>query len=335
MKRQRGFALLELALAVLIAMLAAVFTVDRFAERSREVMAEGHAAWMMALHHAVLRYVEQHGATLAAQGGAGPVAGFVDALVPTQAELKAAGFLAAGYPEQGTRGVGAGIRLLPRGDCPSDSCHIEALVYSDAPLGQDHARTHNLAMVAHWLSVSAGRGGAVMPHRTHLVGGPAFSFSNPPVAGMARLPPGTVAMAVTAEQLQNLPYLRVGDSRDPDFQGAASVAGNVRTQGALSAREHLFIEAQAYALTACAPEGAIVRERFGGLLVCRGATWRSAGGMGGGGYSINNLSGCVAAAANPVTGDCSCPADYVPVRIADSTSAVPAEGRTRGYLCVG
>jgi len=335
MARQQGFALLELTLALLIATLVAVFAADRFAERSREIMAEGHAAWMASLRQAALRYLEQHGPALAGQGGTEPIGGYADAMAPTLAELKAAGLLGPSFPMQGGRGVGGRVQLLRDDGCPMGPCRIEALVYSDAPLGHDARHGYNLSMVAHWLGLAAGRGGAVMPDRPLVIEGAAFSFPNPPVGGMFPLPAGTVAMAVTAEQLESLAYLRVGDHRDPDFQGPASVEGNVSTQGSLSAREHLRIETQAVAQSTCMVEGAIVRERYGGLLVCRAGQWRSAGGSGGGGYSVNSLSGCLLAAANPVTGDCTCPTQYVPVRIADSTSAVPSEGRTRGYLCVG
>lgn len=327
--------MLELTLALLLAMLAAVFAADRFAERSREVMVEGHAAWMAALHQAALTYIELHATSLAQHGAAAPIDGVADVLAPTLPELKAAGLLAPGFPMQGARGLGGRVRLVLGDACPLEACRIEALVYSDVPLGKDASRSHRPAMVAHWLAAASGQGGAVMPFRSEVVSGAAFVFPNPPDASLPPLPVGTVALAVTAEQLESLAYLKVRDSRNPNFQGPASIAGNLSTEGALLVREHIRIESQAFAQTPCAVEGAVVRERYGGLLVCRGGQWSSAGGSGGGGYSINTLAGCVAAAANPITGDCSCPSQYVPVRIADSTSAIPSEGRTRGYLCVG
>lgn len=335
MRRQSGFALLELVVAMLIAMLATVFAADRLAQRGRDVAAENHAVWMAALHHAALRYIEAHGPSLATDGSEVSIDGFSHPLTPTSAELKNAGLLAAGHPSHGSKGVGAKVQLLRQGNCPSDTCRIEALVYSDAPIGRSRSHPYDLSMVAHWLGASRGRGGAVMPARNHLIAGAAFSFPNPPEPSMAALPPGTVALAVTVDQLAELAYLRVRDQRNPDFQGAVTAAGDLRTQGSLHAADHLFIDGQAYGQAPCTLEGAIVREHYGGLLVCRSGRWRSAGGAGGGGYSTNSVSGCVPAAANPVTGDCSCPSHYVPVRIADSTSAVLSEGRTRGYLCVG
>lgn len=335
MCRQRGFALLELAIALLIATLLAVFAADRFAQRGRDAVVEGYVAWMASVHHAAQRYIEHNAASWFKSGPAAHIQGFADPRSPTLLELKAAGMLSAGFPLQGMRGLGAHIKLVFSADCPSDLCRVEALVFSDAPLGRDTTRSHNLSAIAHWLSSSSGKGGAVMPERPATIAGAAFSFSNPPVAGMAPLLPGTVAMAVTAEQLESAAYLRVRDERDPQFQGAATVKGSLTTGGVLHVQDHLHIQTQAMLKTACPVEGAIVRDSYAGLLVCHYGQWNSAGGSGGGGYSTNSLAGCVEAAANPVTGSCTCPLDYVPVRIADSTSAVPSEGRTRGYICVG
>lgn len=327
--------MLELVVALLIATLAAVFAADRLAERGRDAIAEGHAAWMATLRQAALRYMEQHGAVLAEQGSGAQLIGFSDALRPLPSELRAAGFLSNGFPLPGAHGVGAGIQVVRAAACPADPCSLEVLIYSDKPLGKDGSRSYRASMVGHWLLVSMGHGGAVAAERPQRIAGAAFSFDNPPVAGMAALPVGTVALAITSEQLNQLAYLRVQDHRDPSFQGSASVAGDLSTQSALYVQQHLRIGGEAVSRAICTIEGAIVQEAYGGLLVCRGGRWASAGGKGGGGYSLNSLSGCVAAAANPITGTCACPTGYTPVRIADSTSAVPSEGRTRGYMCVG
>src|SRR3546814_6016603 len=68
-----------------------------------------------------------------------------------------------------------------------------------------------------------------------------FGFPNPPDAGIPALPVGTIAMAVTAEQLEGSRFLRVRDDRDPAFQGSASVQGNIGTQKSLMAGEYLFL----------------------------------------------------------------------------------------------
>ena len=333
--RQRGFALLELTIALLIATLLAVFAADRFAQRGRDAVAENHAAWMASVQLGVLRYLEHYSGVLIEQGAAAQLPGFGDPMKPTPAELRQAGFLSAGFPLHGTRGGGGAIQLIREADCLSDTCRLEALVYSDQPLGRDASRPYRPSMVAHWLLTAMGRGAAVLEGRPDSIGGAGFWFPNPPVAGMSRLPVGTVALAVTAEELDRLAFLRVQDRRDPQFQGPASIVGNLSTGSSMYVGQHLHIASEASAQALCSAEGAIVQEQYGGLLVCRAGRWASAGGRGGGGYSVNSFSGCTAAGLNPVTDTCSCPLGYAPVRIADSTSAVPSEGRTRGYICVG
>lgn len=334
MAKQQGFALLELIVALLIATVLAVFAAERFAQRNKELMAQGHAVWMAGLRQATLRYLEQHGVALHVNGDHAFISGYSDPMSPTLDELKGAGLLARGYPAFGARAVGARIQLLRSGNCPQNPCRLDALIYSDTSLAVN-SEHDGPALTAYWLAASQGLGGAVMFGREHTVGGPSFSFSNPPASNMSTLPVGTVALAITDEQLNSLAYLRVRDDRDPDFQGSASIAGHVGIGGRASIRDHIYIETQADAHAFCADAGAIVRERYGGLLVCRSGRWRSAGGSGGGGYSVNTMTGCISAAANPVTEACSCPPDYTPVLISDSTSAIPAQGRTRGYMCVG
>lgn len=331
----RGFALLELTVAVLIATLLAVFAADRIKQKVNESAAENQAVWMMAVRQAMVRYLENHAVLLAGHGPSAPIPGYLDPFAPTVAELRTAGFLSPGFPLHGAWGIGAGVRLIAGGSCPGTGCRLEALIYSDQPLGRNHERSHDPTLLAHWLMTTVGHGGAITEDQPSVIRGAGFSFTNPPDGQLAALPVGTVALAITTEQMHQLVYLKVKDQRDPQFQGSASVAGDISAGATIQVSGHLHIGEAATARSECADEGAIVQEEYGGLLVCRVGRWMTAGGRGGGGYSMNSLTGCTQAGANPVTGECSCPRGYGPVRIADSTSAVPAEGRTRGYLCVG
>src|SRR3546814_7283761 len=108
-------------------------------------------------------------------------------------------------------------------------------------------------------------GGTVNPREPSWVRGPAFGFPNPPDAGIPALPVGTIAMAVTAEQLEGSRFLRVRDDRDPDFQGSASVQGNIGTQKSLMAGEYLFLGGRHDILSLCDRDGAIARASHRGL----------------------------------------------------------------------
>lgn len=338
-RRQRGYVLLELMLAAALAVLLAVWGTHALALALDAAAARSLAGWMLTVRQAAQAYVERYDRTLA--GAAGPEAladrGYADWSAPRLAELRADGLLSRGFPDLGPLGMAVSLRILRSGaSCPAaDDCRIEALIHTDRPLlRQGRVDEH---MLAHWLLGAQGWGGAVQARNTAQILGPAFGYDNPPAAGMQPLPAGTVAMAVTAANLAHLAYLRVGDARDPDFQGRASVAGDLETRGSLRVRDYLTIEAQENADAACNRTGAVAREYYGGLLVCRSGAWRRIGGSGGG-FAVNSLYGCRSSSgvstANPLTDACSCPAGFAMVQISDSGSQPAPSGRTTGYLCV-
>src|SRR5690606_24707826 len=188
-----------------------------------------------------------------------------------------------------------------------------------------------------WLMAAQGWGGSVSASQPHLFRGAAFEMPNPVGPGMAS-PPGTVALAITAEQLDHLDFLRVRDSRDPQFRGTATIEGNVNALSDLHVVQYMHLGAEEELNSPCTDNTAITREINGGLLVCRENVWRSSSRTGGGGYSENLLYGCLTRAggstANPVTGICACPLGSSPVLISDSGPQAFPEGRTLGYLCV-
>src|SRR5690606_3287736 len=100
------------------------------------------------------------------------------------------------------------------GVCPGQTCRVEALMYSKRPLLLSGGQVDE-QMVAQWILAAQGWGGSVTPAQPDLVRGAAFQMPNPPIPGPA-LPPGTVALAITSDQLSHLVFLRVGDLRDPD-----------------------------------------------------------------------------------------------------------------------
>lgn len=340
MRRQHGFALLDLLVAMLIATLLAVWGAGSLVNKVSDASAQASAVWMLSVKNAVHAFIERYAASMAGASDTAALAqqGYVDWAAPSLAELKADGLLPMGFPESGVRGLSAGIQLMRTGACPDTNCRIEALVYSMQALLHKRTQEPDEQLIAQWLMASQGYGGFVSRLRPHSVSGASFEFSNPPVAHLNALPVGTVAMAVTSGQLDRLDFLRVKDRRDPEFQGRATVTGDIETQGSLSAQDYIFIGAQEQQLTPCSQNGAVAREYYGGLLICRGNTWRSAGGGGAGGFAINSLHVCKTSlgvsTANPVTGACSCPAGHRAVMISDSGEHPPPDGRTKGYLCI-
>lgn len=331
--RQTGYVLLELAVALLLAGLLAVWGVQALVHRFNDAQAQSAAVWMEAVHKAVLAYVRRHGAEMqtAPDHEALVHHGYGDWRAPTLAELAQAGLLSSGVPHA-TRLTGAArVNVWRRGVCPGDGCIVEALVHGDRPLRDAAGEWPDESMMAQWLLAAQGQGAAVHAGDPAHMRGAAFAFSSTLPDGTV-LPAGTVGMAVTADHQALWSFLRVGDPRNPDFQGGMSVARDITLGG------QLVIGGTAGDGESCAPENAVVHDVAGGLLVCRHGRWRAGGRMGGG-YGYNTLHGCHTSdgmsTANPVTQRCTCPWYTSAVRIMDSGPRPAPEGRQYAYLCVG
>jgi type II secretory pathway pseudopilin PulG len=341
MRRQNGFALLELVIVALIATLLMVWGANAWVRRLDEAHAHSMAAWMLSIREGAKAYLRRHGVSMAqaALSDAQAVPGFQDWLNPTIAELKTAGLLATAFPEGGPGGMRAAIRILPAESCPGPDCVLQGLIHGVPALLDTQSGRVDARKIALWLMASQGHGGVVSSRDPAMVRGAAFGFANPPAPGMPALPVGTPAVAVTAgESSGDAAFLRVRDDRDPDFQGSASVRGDIRSTGSVAAGEYVLVGGRHAVRSSCSEEGAVAREAYRGLLVCQSGLWRSAGGSGGGGFSTNTVHGCFASGglstANPVTGSCNCPPGFAVVGISDSGSTASPDGRTRGYLCV-
>ncbi|QIM49904.1 prepilin-type N-terminal cleavage/methylation domain-containing protein [Pusillimonas sp. DMV24BSW_D] len=332
----RGFALLELIVAALISTLLAVWAADMWVNRINDSVAQSSASWMRTAKTAATHYLARHGSTIrmAESATALNAEGYENWARPTISELINQALLPQGFPARFASGPALALHILRSGACPGQDCDLQALIYTDGALMPEIGSADYAAMQAQWLLAARGEGGAVFAATPNRIAGASFEFLNPPEMGMTALPAGAVAMAVTVEQTQAMDFLKVKDERDPQFQAALSVQGTVTTEQSLRAADTLWLGYRAFAQAPCSEDGLVARENFGGLLVCRGMRWVSAGGVGGGGFSVNSSTGCTMDTMNPVTGACTCPTSYTAVRIADSGIDAGA-GRTRGYMCVG
>lgn len=339
MRAQRGFFMLELIIAAIIATLLAVWGAHSLVNKINDASAQSAAAWMLVVRKAASGYIERYAIELAQADDAVPagLAGYSDWSAPSLSELKAASLLSASFPASINPGTGASIKLLREGNCPGTGCRVSALVHSNAPFVTHPDGRVDEQMVAQWTMAAQGWGGSVNPHRPDRITGAAFDLPNPP-AGGTPYAPGTVALAITAEQGGTLDFLRVRDTRDPDFQGAVTVKGDIDTRADLRAARYVHVGAVQSLQQACAEDGAVALDLHGGLLVCRNNVWRASSRTGGGGYSTNLLYGCQNnpehLTVNPVTGTCSCPKGSTAVLIADSGPQAFPQGRSMGFLCV-
>lgn len=335
--RQRGFALLELTIAMLLATLLAVWGVSLIVNRITDASAQANAAWMLSVKGSVRAYLARYGPALAVADHAAALGGYADWSAPTLAELKSDGLLSAGFPLRIAPGGSAAIRLLRQGTCPGSDCLVDVIIYSEMPFVHRGTSRPDEQLIAQWMLAAQGWGGWVSAAQPGVLRGPSYQLPNPP-AGGTMLPPGTVALAVLAGQDGRFEYLRVRDTRDPDFQGSATIKGDVVANANLRVGKYLYVDAIEAFATPCSHPGAVARERDGGLLICRDGRWKTASRSGGGGFLTNVPHGCRNSSGyptfNPVTDDCSCPGMTAMVQISDSGPHPFPEGRTIGYLCV-
>lgn len=337
MANQRGFALIELLFAAAVMLLIALWSTQSLMNRINDASAQQNARWMLGVRTAVLGYMEQqdHDLRHATASSDLFLHGYQNWANPQLAELKAAGLLEAGFPERLRQGGGVQISILRTGDCPGDDCRLSAFMHSLHAFEKSQGVVDE-QMLARWLLATEGLGGIVHPSRPDTVSGYTFQYPNPVQGGIV-LPAGTVAMAISDNQLAETAYLRVGDTRDPQFQSDASIAGNITAGKVISAGDYLHLGSTAQWLEPCAVDGGITRSTSSGLLVCKDGFWDVAA-RSGGGYSMNSQYGCFTpegrSSANPITKSCSCPAEYKTVPISEGGADDSGRGITRGYLCV-
>lgn len=330
--RQRGFSLLELAVAAALSALVAVWAASAWVARLDDAAAESVGTWLVALHAAaapVVREIER-----AERGEAGqPLSPALTGLARLPvATLKALGHLEAGFPERSAWGAPARLELLRSQACPGAQCRIDLLLHTPVS-GAEGRASDDVGRIGGVLLAARGLAGAIHPQAPGQLRGANFALPNPPAPGLAALPVGTVALHARGAPLVDDPYVRRRDTRDPDLQGPLTVAGaihggadllvdgrmtgrgdlriagqvqggeivalgaisgaGVRSHGRLSSGEYLMLEAQAVPGSPCSSAGLVARDVSGALLACQQGTWRLQGGGFGGMFLMASSGHCV------------------------------------------
>ncbi|CAM5204310.1 Pilus assembly protein OS=Castellaniella defragrans OX=75697 GN=HNR28_001958 PE=4 SV=1 [Castellaniella defragrans] len=347
---QRGSLLIECMLAAALALAFALWASHEWAERARVLQARSLAVWMGVARDAAQAYLSGDADRLARLAGTAEDPESPQGLLPGPGweALRAQGMLPPGWQPRGPLGHSLDLVLWRSGDCAREGCRLQALVHTRAALRQPRGGLDE-GLIAEWLMAAQGHGFVLWPHRPDAFSGAGRRVSVPSAA-VGPWIPGMVALLATHEVSQGgttVPvepggtedFLRVRDSRDPDFQGALSVQGTVRSGRELVARDSVVLEGAWASNTACTAEGAVGRDRaHAGLLICSRGKWQLVARALGGGYLLNTRRGCKnslgAATPNPYTGDCACPMGFNPLQIAESGAATSADGLTMGYLCI-
>ncbi|WP_323011412.1 hypothetical protein [Castellaniella sp.] len=353
--RQRGSLLLELMVVAVLATLLVVWASQTWAQRIRVLQAQALAAWMLPARDAAQALLVHHGAQL--QQAEAPDAmgeyGIADWRSPQWTELQALGLLAPGWQKSGPLRQQLDLQIQRSDSCPQAPCRLQALVLAQPGLLRTEGGM-DAFLVAEWLQATQGRGLVVWPQALQQLRGAGRMINLPP---SSRWGPGTVALQAEltlaqdtvgdpdsesgpqVDPVDHSEFLRVRDSRNPDFQGAVSARGLVRSDTWLQGQEGLLLVKGVASGGVCATEGGIGRQGVRpGLLVCHQGRWQQLAGPAGGGYLLSSKYGCAGKLSNftgnPLTGACSCGAGYQAIQVSESGDMAHVDGLSRGYICI-
>lgn len=228
---QRGFALIELILAISISAILAIYANQAIVNQSQENIATGGGIYLQTITQAVERHVLINFNDLA---NGVDVAGTAADLSPTIPELIALGRLLPGYPQVAPTRQIVNINII-RDSCPGPTCQVTSLVCTTTgvTLGGANVR-YDLANAMY--EAQAGRGGLARYGDGANIRGPGVNRPNP--NGNV---PGVVCGTAFVDVGMFDAFVRINDTRDPNLQGPLTVAGPTTLNGATAVNNNLTV----------------------------------------------------------------------------------------------
>ena len=362
LKREGGFALLELIIAMALASLLALWGGSFWMQQAEDAAAQSTGIWLLTLKKAVDQMLVRQADLLVGIVQPEPRgSGYRDVWRPTIAELIAEGHLPKGFPSRPALGYEARVRVFtPQGACLTRGCKIEALVWAQPVAGQ-LSRANDTNRLGKLLMALEGQGASVHPFLPQRIKGSIVDRPNPPSAELAPLPIGTIAALSLYDSTQYAHFVRQNDLRDTALKGKLEVAqgistptdivagASLRAGARVSAGEYLQVGAQAVEGGVCEAQGLIGRGVDGNLLSCHQGRWQLSGASFGGVYLTHSWRSChgnkhlaefllwnqnEVSMVNPKTGQCNCPAGFSPMLLAAWRLQEQQNGEYRSFLCL-
>ena len=145
LRRQAGFTLIELSVVAIVSVMLAAFAAKFMVEQFQEGLAESTGSYFSALKSGLEDYTTQNVTELTNNLA---VAGYVDPLAPTLAELKAAGHVTASFPTVTPFKQTLTFVVTRSAACPNAGCLISSYVYGNSPINAPGANNAYLATIA-------------------------------------------------------------------------------------------------------------------------------------------------------------------------------------------
>lgn len=260
-KRVRGFTIIELILVVAVSSLlvTAIAASNRFENRKAYGKTLGESYKPMA--QALQDYVQANRFKLTQDPAV--VAGVVNPLAPTIAELRALNLYSSNFPLTIPSNNGAPvfkIARIPTG-CTPAACDLEYFVGNTVPdLGDDGKPNEGaLAYAAAAVGSTAGYSTSLTPSVISGRGG--WTYTNP-----NGLVGGIFGIYTTYSQSGNSAFVRMQDIRDPDLQAGLTVK-DTTASGKLQVNDIVVVGAT------CSPNGLIAKDASGLILSCQSGIW--------------------------------------------------------------
>jgi len=275
---QRGFALVELAIAAVILTLGAIWMATRIGNDVQDAGARATARYLLSVKGAVQAMTVEHFDHLAgypppAHGVAPPAAvpGWLLGPMPLDVDIVQLrqprvdgqpGYLPADFPDTPVYGEGARARIWREGSCPGESCRLQAIVHTTAPVRAAGEPAYSPELVGQVMMATEGYGGHAPPGAPGYIRGAIFNVVNP--AGETA---GIVAVSASLDTTLFHQFVRQGDTRQVWLQNTLDVAGAVSTATGLAL--NTAVQAGGH----CTHEGMYASTARQSLAVCMTGVW--------------------------------------------------------------
>lgn len=283
-RRQKGVALLELALALIIStmLLASQFSQIMAAVDQNNATATGE--YLQKLQAGINKYVDANIASLKANT---PITGFSTPLQPTVAQLITGGYLPAGFSTVSPLGLSFNNVMTRTGSCPSGSdCVISGYSYATAAYTDagGQLRSDVLGYAIQKMGSDGAMSFAATPGQLTFQGGGTVTNPAGSTAGILAIRIGTGSgLLLLLNQYYKLdgtnPLAGTLNANNNDITNVKNITSTGQTQLAtVTISGDVTLTGTGTPGSACATDKSVQRNSNGtGLVVCSGGVWQMIG----------------------------------------------------------